>query len=104
LLTLAQRYEKSSKAEDREKALVLRQAIDLATREGIDNQFNKLADALQVEPDILPKIEKALGGNGVTSTEAMMQSWRSTGLGFAANHIEAHIYAARLAAERRGRP
>ena len=32
LLTLAQRYEKSSKAEDREKAIVLRQAIDLVRR------------------------------------------------------------------------
>src|SRR5439155_9717053 len=46
LLTLAQRYEKSGKAEDREKAVVLRQAIDLAAREGVDNQFNKLVATL----------------------------------------------------------
>jgi len=29
-----------------------------------------------------------LGGQPMSSTEAMMQSWRATGLGFAANHIE----------------
>jgi len=29
-----------------------------------------------------------LGGTGVTSTEALMQQWIATGLGFALNHIE----------------
>src|SRR5262245_32693891 len=37
LLAMAQRYEKSAKAEEREKALVLRQAIELAAKEGVDN-------------------------------------------------------------------
>jgi hypothetical protein len=63
LLTLAQRYEKSSKAEDREKAIVLRQAIDLATREGIDNQFNKLVATLTSSGITLQEINAAIGQN-----------------------------------------
>jgi hypothetical protein len=63
LLTLAQRYEKSSKAEDREKAIVLRQAIDLATREGIDNQFNKLVATLTSSGITLQEINSAIGQN-----------------------------------------
>ena len=63
LLTLAQRYEKSSKAEDREKAIVLRQAIELATREGIDNQFNKLVAALTSSGITLQEINAAIGQN-----------------------------------------
>src|SRR5438874_2153003 len=39
LLSMAQRYEKSAKTEEREKALVLRQAIEMAAKEGVDNQF-----------------------------------------------------------------
>src|SRR4051794_1753521 len=42
LLSLAQRLEKSSKPEDREKAAALRQAIELASREGVDTRFSKL--------------------------------------------------------------
>jgi hypothetical protein len=63
LLTLAQRYEKSSKAEDREKALVLRQAIDLAAKEGIDNQFNKLVATLTASGISLQEINAAIGQN-----------------------------------------
>src|SRR5438105_4500320 len=63
LLTLAQRYEKSSKAEDREKAVALRQAIDLAAREGIDNQFNKLVATLTASGISLQEINAAIGQN-----------------------------------------
>jgi hypothetical protein len=63
LLTLAQRYEKSSKPEDREKALVLRQAIDLAAKEGIDNQFNKLVASLSGSGISLQDINAAIGQN-----------------------------------------
>lgn len=63
LLTLAQRYEKSSKAEDREKALVLRRAIDLASKEGIDNQFNKLVVTLTSSGISLQEINAAIGQN-----------------------------------------
>jgi hypothetical protein len=63
LLTLAQRYEKSSKAEDREKAVALRQAIDLAAREGIDNQFNKLVATLTGSGISLQEINAAIGQN-----------------------------------------
>ena len=62
-MTLAQRYEKSAKAEDREKAIVLRQAIELATREGIDNQFNKLVAALTSSGITLQEINAAIGQN-----------------------------------------
>src|SRR5215470_16228063 len=61
LLTLAQRYEKSSKPEDREKAVVLRQAIELSTKEGIDNQFNKLVVALTSNGITLQEINSAIG-------------------------------------------
>jgi hypothetical protein len=63
LLTLAQRYEKSSKAEDREKALVLRQAIDLAAKEGVDGQFNKLVATLTASGISLQDINAAIGQN-----------------------------------------
>jgi hypothetical protein len=63
LLTLAQRYEKSSKQEDREKAVVLRQAIDLAAKEGIDNQFNKLVTTLTASGVSLQDINAAIGQN-----------------------------------------
>jgi hypothetical protein len=63
LLSLAQRLEKSSKAEDREKALVLRQAIELASREGIDTQFSKLVATLTASGVTLREIEGAIGQN-----------------------------------------
>ena len=63
LLTLAQRYEKSGKAEEREKAIVLRQAIDLAGREGVDNQFNKLVATLTASGISLQDINAAIGQN-----------------------------------------
>jgi hypothetical protein len=63
LLTLAQRYEKSGKQEDREKAVVLRQAIELAAKEGIDNQFNKLVATLTASGVSLQDINAAIGQN-----------------------------------------
>ncbi len=63
LLALAQRYEKSSKSEDREKALVLRQAIELSTKEGIDNQFNRLVVTLTGSGITLQEINAAIGQN-----------------------------------------
>jgi hypothetical protein len=63
LLTLAQRYEKSGKQEDREKAVVLRQAIELAAKEGVDNQFNKLVATLTASGISLQDINAAIGQN-----------------------------------------
>jgi hypothetical protein len=63
LLTLAQRYEKSSKIEDREKAIVLRQAIDLAATSNIDGQFNKLVATLTASGISLQDINAAIGQN-----------------------------------------
>src|SRR5262249_15793919 len=63
LLAMAQRYEKSSKTEERDKALVLRQAIELAAKEGVDNQFNKLAAALTGSGITLGEIDAAIGQN-----------------------------------------
>jgi hypothetical protein len=63
LLTLAQRYEKSSRAEDREKAVVLRQAIKLAADAGVDNQFNKLVATLTASGISLQDINAAIGQN-----------------------------------------
>lgn len=63
LLSLAQRLEKSSKPEDREKAVVLRQAIELASKEGVDNQFTKLVSTLTASGITLRDIEGAIGQN-----------------------------------------
>jgi hypothetical protein len=63
LLSLAQRLEKSAKPEDREKAAVLRQAIDLAGRDGIDTQFSKLVTTLTASGVTLREIEGAIGQN-----------------------------------------
>src|SRR5690349_23600564 len=60
LLTMAQRYEKSAKPEEREKALVLRQAIALAEKEGVDNQFNKLVVTLTSSGVNLQDIKDAI--------------------------------------------
>jgi len=62
-LSLAQRLEKSSKPEDREKAVVLRQAIELASKEGVDNQFTKLVSTLTASGITLRDIEGAIGQN-----------------------------------------
>jgi hypothetical protein len=63
LLTLKQRLEKSSKPEDREKAAVLQQAIDLASKEGVDNQFSKLVATLTANGITLQEINGAIGQN-----------------------------------------
>jgi hypothetical protein len=47
LLALALRLEGSSKAEDREKAKILRQAIKKASEEGVETQFSSLIDMLR---------------------------------------------------------
>ena len=56
LLRLALRLERSDKVEEKERAKALRRAIELAEKEGVENQFTKLIT-------ILTK------SNAVTSTE-----------------------------------
>jgi hypothetical protein len=61
LLRLAQRLETSSKAEDREKAVILKKAIDKAMNEGVDTKFDRLVFLLKtskaVTPDYLETIK-----------------------------------------------
>lgn len=47
LLVLAQRLENSTKPEDREKAKVLRQAIQRASEEGVETRFSSLIERLR---------------------------------------------------------
>src|SRR5206468_1361445 len=63
LLSLAQRLEKSSKQEDRDKAAALRQAIALANKESIDTQFAKLVSTLTGSGVTIREIEGAIGQN-----------------------------------------
>ncbi|HEV3255723.1 MAG TPA: hypothetical protein VG013_02465, partial [Gemmataceae bacterium] len=60
LLRLAQRMETSPKPEDREKAAVLKKAIEKAMTEGVDTKFDKLVNLLQtskaITPDALQKV------------------------------------------------
>lgn len=46
LLALAQKFEKSEKVEDKDKAKALRKVIDLADKEGVDNKFTTLLRTL----------------------------------------------------------
>jgi hypothetical protein len=59
LLRLAQRLETSSKAEDREKAGILKKAIEKAMNEGVDTKFDRLVtllrDSKAINPDYLEK-------------------------------------------------
>lgn len=47
LLRLAQRLERSSKPEDKDKAVLLKKAIDLASKEGVNTRFDKLVSTLR---------------------------------------------------------
>src|SRR5947209_8975948 len=47
LLRLAQRMETSSKAEDRDRAVMLKKAIELAGKEGTDLKFDRLVGLLK---------------------------------------------------------
>lgn len=46
LLSLAHRYEKSSRVEDQDKAKLIRKAIDTGDQEGVDNKFQALVRTL----------------------------------------------------------
>jgi hypothetical protein len=46
LLALAQKFEKSDRVEDKDKAKALRKAIELADKEGVDNKFTVLLRTL----------------------------------------------------------
>jgi HK97 family phage portal protein len=56
---------------------------DAATAEILKLSYEQIALAYRVPLQIL-----GLGGQSYGSTEALMQSWKSSGLGFALNHIE----------------
>ena len=56
---------------------------DAATAEILKLSYEQIALAYRVPLQIL-----GLGGQSFGSTEALMQSWKSSGLGFALNHIE----------------
>jgi hypothetical protein len=64
LLRLAQRLERSSRAEDRERAAVLKQAIEQASTAGIDNKFEKLISTLKAsDAASLQVIQEAMAQN-----------------------------------------
>ena len=48
LLVLAQRMENSTRPEDREKAKILRKAIEKASEEGVETRFSSLIERLKV--------------------------------------------------------
>src|SRR5262249_46871390 len=64
LLRLAQRLETSSQAEDREKAVVLKKAIEKAMNEGVDTKFDRLVTFLRTSKTITPQyLEEAKDQN-----------------------------------------
>src|SRR5262249_27416797 len=54
LLRLKQRLETSSKAEDRDKAVVLGKALEKAGKEGTDTKFDKLVSMLATSKAVTP--------------------------------------------------
>jgi hypothetical protein len=52
LLALAQKFEKSDKVEDKDKAKALRKAIEIADKEGVDNKFTVLIRTLSKNSDL----------------------------------------------------
>lgn len=64
LRRLAIRLERSSKPEDQQRAKVLRKAIDLAEKEGVDNQFTKLITILtRSETVTISELQDAVAQN-----------------------------------------
>lgn len=64
LLRLAQRMELSSKPEDREKAVILKKAIELASTEGTDTKFDKLVKLLKDKDSLnLQDLDRAQNAN-----------------------------------------
>nr|QIG97766.1 phage portal protein [Bradyrhizobium sp. 6(2017)] len=59
---------------------------DAATAEMLKLSNEHIALAFRIPPQVL-----GIGGNNLSSTELLMQSWISSGLGFALNHIEESI-------------
>lgn len=59
LLQMAQRLERSSKPEDRERAAILKEAIKQAQNAQIDNKFDKLINLLQENKENLDEIKQA---------------------------------------------
>jgi hypothetical protein len=61
LHALAQRLERSSKPEDRERAATLKKAIETASKEAVDHKFTKLIDLLKVNKQLnLNEIKEAM--------------------------------------------
>jgi hypothetical protein len=56
LLRLAQRLEVSSKVEDREKAVVLKKAIEKSMNEGVDTKFDRLVTLLRTTKAVTPEM------------------------------------------------
>jgi hypothetical protein len=64
LLRLAQRLETSNKAEDRDKAVVLKKAIDKAMEKGVDTDFDRLVSILKDSKAVTPAyLENAMKQN-----------------------------------------
>jgi hypothetical protein len=72
LLQLAQRLEKSSKPEDRDKAVLLKKAVELAGKEGINTRFDKLISLLKSsQVDKLEDVQSA-----ITESETLVRDLR----------------------------
>ncbi len=73
LLRLSQRMANSPKPEDRERAKLLKQALEKANEEGIDNSFDKLVTILKAaKPDDQNAINKAM-----TETDDLVKRLRA---------------------------
>jgi hypothetical protein len=73
LLRLSQRMANSPKPEDRERAKLLKQALEKASEEGIDNSFDKLVTILKAaKPDDQNAINKAM-----TETDDLVKRLRA---------------------------
>jgi hypothetical protein len=70
LLRLAQRLERSSRPEDRERAANLKKAIALASDQGVDAKFDKLVGVLRVSKSLsVQEIQEAMTENQMVSKD-----------------------------------
>jgi hypothetical protein len=74
LLRLAQRLNRSSKPEDREKAAVLMNAINLASKENVDVRFDKLVNILKTAKTI-PSLQEVR--EAITESEQLAVNLRA---------------------------
>ena len=73
LLTMADKLEKSSKAEDQDRAKLIRRALELSEKEGVENKFNSILRTLSGSTDNQTQIDLTRAANQNEELLAIMR-------------------------------